>query len=363
VLVIAPDFNYENDEGVLPADAFWNKSRPWGDWRAGAHSTPSSGHGITVSSYAVLDTFITLLADKKLFPNMDLISVVGHSAGGQTVQRYALATSLPPQIRDGLAVRYVVANPSSFAYLDRSRPQYTCGECVCNVNQCDCSEPCTPDGPIHDAELPFVVPDKGFSMAKPGKFVCGNANYNAWPYGLEKRWGYTEEDVGYSMNESVALYPQRDVAYLNGQNDTCNDGLATCDGECWQRDNQEFPCMRNHMDNRCPAMLEGPWRKVRGKTYMKFLAKFYGKPIHSFGVVEGAGHNATAVFLSKTALDEVFRHTEPLRKRQLLGEAPSTAPDAKAIKAAAARFAREYPNLAWRLANEPEEEIDGQYDR
>ena len=43
VLVITPDFNYENDEGVEIGDAFWNNSRPWGDWRAGAHSSPKSG--------------------------------------------------------------------------------------------------------------------------------------------------------------------------------------------------------------------------------------------------------------------------------------------------------------------------------
>ena len=85
----------------------------------------------------------------------------------------------------------------------------------------------------------------------------------------------------------VALYPLRDVSYLNGQNDTCNDGLAYCDDECWQRNNPEMLCDRNHMDNRCPAMLEGPWRKARGKTYMKFLEKFYGKPVHRFGVVPG----------------------------------------------------------------------------
>ena len=29
VLVITPDFNYENDEGARPGDAFWNRSRPF----------------------------------------------------------------------------------------------------------------------------------------------------------------------------------------------------------------------------------------------------------------------------------------------------------------------------------------------
>ena len=46
--------------------------------------------------------------------------------GGQTVQRYALSTALPPAIRTGLALRYVVANPSSYGYLDSTRPVYKC---------------------------------------------------------------------------------------------------------------------------------------------------------------------------------------------------------------------------------------------
>ena len=39
----------------------------------------------------------------------------------------------------------------------------------------------------------------------------------------QNRWGYTHNDVGYPMNVSLALYPERDVNYLVGQNDTCND--------------------------------------------------------------------------------------------------------------------------------------------
>jgi hypothetical protein len=36
ILVIAPDFNYKDDPGVLPSDAVWNATKPWGDWRVGA---------------------------------------------------------------------------------------------------------------------------------------------------------------------------------------------------------------------------------------------------------------------------------------------------------------------------------------
>eukprot|EP01047_Picozoa_sp_COSAG01_P035079 COSAG01_NODE_2666_length_7293_cov_6.078592_3_plen_137_part_00 len=43
---------------------------------------------------------------------------MGHSAGGQTVQRYALVTGSDTP---ALHTRFVVANPSSFGYLNASR--------------------------------------------------------------------------------------------------------------------------------------------------------------------------------------------------------------------------------------------------
>jgi len=89
ILIIAPDFNYEHDELVHPRDAFWNSSKPWGDWRVGAESDPEccGDSGMTVSSFDVLDQMLSILTNKDLFPKMDKISYVGHSAGGQMVQR------------------------------------------------------------------------------------------------------------------------------------------------------------------------------------------------------------------------------------------------------------------------------------
>ena len=63
------------------------------------------------------------------YPGMEHIVIVGHSAGGQTVQRYALtaphaAPAAAPKGGAAVApppVRYVVANPSSFGYLNASR--------------------------------------------------------------------------------------------------------------------------------------------------------------------------------------------------------------------------------------------------
>ena len=104
ILVITPDFNFKNDEGVLPSDAFWNSTKPWGDWRVGAESDPeccgnglNSSGGPTISSFSVLDHMLEILTNRDLYPNIDKISYVGHSAGGQMVQRYALVSRLAMQ--------------------------------------------------------------------------------------------------------------------------------------------------------------------------------------------------------------------------------------------------------------------------
>ena len=88
ILIIAPDFQYGHDALVHPQDAFWNSSKPWGDWRVGAESDPKccgnsgrTGYERTVSSFEVLDHMLAVLTDKQLFPRMNKISYVGHSAG------------------------------------------------------------------------------------------------------------------------------------------------------------------------------------------------------------------------------------------------------------------------------------------
>jgi hypothetical protein len=61
----------------------------------------------------------------------------------------------------------------------------------------------------------------------------------------------------------ATAYAKRRVVYLVGENDMCNDLLPTCNAECSQKDNG---CERNSMDTRCPAMLQGPFRKLRGQV-------------------------------------------------------------------------------------------------
>lgn len=115
IIVVAPRFTEPSDH-PSPGWFTWNGT-DYGDWRKGGNST--LGGRASLSSYAVLDKMIALLSDKHLYPNLRQLVVTGHSAGGQTVQRYALVTRSAPSAPPGSPkLRFVVANPSSFGYLN-----------------------------------------------------------------------------------------------------------------------------------------------------------------------------------------------------------------------------------------------------
>lgn len=248
-----------------------------------------------------------ILSDKRLYPNMNKISYTGHSAGGQMVQRYAIMSQLTTQNhRDPSVLEFIVANPSSYTYLDKRRWKYACGSCECGPMNCTCDQDCS--DPKRRMEL--GVPDQ----AGEGKdWVCYDESYNNWPYGLNAFVDY-KHAVPYAIrtgvNRAIKNYRERKVVYMVGQNDTCTDNvLPTCNADCWKKDDylpEEWPCFRNHMDTRCPAMLEGPFRRDRGIQYMKYLEHVYGEKTHVLHVIPGVGHNATGMFGSPIGMLEIF---------------------------------------------------------
>src|ERR1700758_3744881 len=100
----------------LPADTLhWSLE----GWEAGdAAEGPQA-----VSSFEALDATVAHLANRQIFPDLEQIVVAGHSGGGQVVQRYAIATKGEAALTDeNIAIRYVVANPSSSACFSADRP-------------------------------------------------------------------------------------------------------------------------------------------------------------------------------------------------------------------------------------------------
>ena len=168
-LVIAPQFLNESDVQRNHLD---RQVLRWkgNDWMAGEASI---GPG-QVSSYGALDQIIKHLGNRTLFPALKEIVVAGHSGGGQVVQRFALIGHDHPTLqREGISLRFVVANPSSYAYFSPQRPV--------RFDAADC----------------------------PG--------FDNWKYGLHQLPDYAR---GQSAEQLEQAYVSRTITYLLGQQDT-----------------------------------------------------------------------------------------------------------------------------------------------
>jgi hypothetical protein len=96
--------------------AIWNDSwprdltipgTPHDDWRGGGDA-----NGTTMSSYDVVDELLAQLSQKRLFPNLKKIVMVGFSAGGQFVGRYVAVGK--GVVREGITLEYAAMSPSTF---------------------------------------------------------------------------------------------------------------------------------------------------------------------------------------------------------------------------------------------------------
>jgi pimeloyl-ACP methyl ester carboxylesterase len=240
-IVISPRFA-SNDgrscrDSLAPAETNWSCS---GDsWRSGGLSISSD----QVTSFDFMDEILRKLARKQVFPNLKAIVIAGHSAGGQYVTRYEMANRLHDTL--GIPITYVVANPSSYAYLD-------------------------PERPIADG-----------SDFRP--FVEGRncTTYDRWPYGLQNRTGYAAKRTDDELKAQLASRP---VTYLLGEIDILPLG---------------------GFDSSCPAMAQGPNRLARGRAYGKYVNQKYGAR-HQVIVVPLCGHNARCMFTAELALPILF---------------------------------------------------------
>lgn len=244
---------WEPQDGPAAGSLFWNGSDPNGVWRFGANAV-----GEPVSSYDVLDTIISTLLDTKLYPNLQHLTLVGHSSGGQTVQRFALTTTMSLDSR----LRFVVANPSSFAYLDDKRWE----------NQ-------------GTAKERLAVPPTPVRASCP--------QYDEWEWGLTPGG----EQAPYIKVNNTAqykrVYETRDVRYLIGGDDVCNEAMMP-------------GCISHGLETTCMDMMQGYNRRYRAEHYMKHLATYYGHGVHRSSVVPHVGHDHSLMFESEHGIIEIF---------------------------------------------------------
>jgi len=208
-----------------------------------------------VSSYAALDSLLAQLSDRARFPNLREIVFAGHSGGAQVIQRYALAshgTVTDETKGKPLTIRYLAANPSSYAYFDDERPL----------------------GNATDQAPPRFARYSGSSCA----------GFDDWKYGMKKRPPYMAGRDPRSLEEA---YVQRDITYLIGGAD-------------------DDPA-QNALDVSCPAEVQGPDRLTRARIYYAYLQMRHPSITgQRLDIVPGVGHQESRMLTSACALHVMF---------------------------------------------------------
>ena len=178
--------------------------------------------------------------------------VTGHSAGGQYAQRYALATDVDLQVEtSAIDFGFVVANPSSYAYLDAYRWDQL-----------------------------SAYPDYVFGI--PTATDC-DSWYNDWKYGLEDI--PADHYVLDALDELPDIYQERDVVYLLGDADTE---------------------VGDDLDTTCAAMLQGPQRYERGRIFFGYLEDRFTPHAHGLVTVPDVGHSANGMYNSVEGRAAIF---------------------------------------------------------
>jgi hypothetical protein len=235
-LVIAPKFAGAIDHGFehMPV---WKHQR----WIADGDSIKAAGRPAPIGSFDVLDDLLQWLADRHTLPALRDIVLAGHSAGAQMIQRYAVLNNIDEGIRKrGVALRYVVANPSSYLYFTTDRPRG--------------------DG----------------SFGPYNRGLC--PDFNEFRYGLD----HLPHDMrAQDPKRLAARYAERGVTYLLGGADT----------------NPEH----RWLDKRCGAEAQGATRLARGRAYLRYEAWLPAlkQNVHHAYEVAGVGHDQRGIFGSE----------------------------------------------------------------
>jgi len=231
-IVVSPHFKMHGDN-LKPKELVYTYEGWW-------IGNQSIGGG-NISSFEVIDHFLKLLSNKNNFPNLKTIVVTGHSAGGHLTQRFALGSTTDKDIH-GTDIKYVVANPGTYAYLTAKRP-------------------------VRGQYGIFEVP------ANP---ACA---YNKYKYGLTYLNRYMSKNTIASM---IKNFIKRKVTYFLGQKDI----LA--------------------VEQTCQAALQGPHRLARGQNFKAHVDQEFPSNVHEIITVPGVGHTQYGMYTSEVGKKLLF---------------------------------------------------------
>jgi hypothetical protein len=261
-LIVAPVFQVPVSDAAECRSADTPESREgdllWtcASWLEGAPAL----NGSHVTSFAALDALIVQLLSR--WPSLQVVTIAGFSAGAQMVQHYVGFAGGAP---DAVKVRYVIADPGTWLYFDRVRPQPMKEGHRVDWSRCEGGAEF-----LGSCTLQFTD-DSG---------DCPDRNH--WKYGTEG----LPATLGRTGADARARYSQADIGYLEGELDS-GSGPGT---------------FYRILDKSCSAKAQGPYRMQRGLAYAAYdralLAR--GKE-RQVVVVPGCAHDVACVFPSEAA--------------------------------------------------------------
>ncbi|KAL9938763.1 hypothetical protein V8E36_002482 [Tilletia maclaganii] len=245
--------------------------------------------GAQISTFDVLDTVISYLSNRANYPNMQRITLVGHSAGGQAISRYLTLNPAVLSGLNGIHVRSVIANAPSMVYFTNDRP----------------------DNPSAQT----MVASRKLTSSAISQTGC---SFDDWRYGLSgEKPRYVTARAPAGPNDGLTLftsYITKDVVRLVGTDDVYQLSEGSGDQSCAvQTQGGEHRRNRNY----------AAW------AYMNLLANtkedvsaFYGygnltqsvRPVlalgavfnHRLGIVSNVGHDSTKMFASPVGVSALL---------------------------------------------------------
>ncbi|KAK1740080.1 hypothetical protein QTG54_009030 [Skeletonema marinoi] len=318
VLVVAPWFTAPADD-IPPTSSSlpylqWDAQYPiFHTWRYGAESILDANdkHNMTISSFGAMDVLLESLCDRNHFPNLQRIVVIGHSAGGQFVHRWALSSNSwcfgNGQFAHRWApkaalpnVRVVVANPRSFTYLD-ARRYFVVSDQIVGVKE---------DERSLSEDKGTLTPFNTFELRSPSaaeENECNSFNKYEWGLDPDERVpapyviNNVQKLIDHGDNtELFCRYASRDVIYLTGQRD-----IETLSAENRYQglhgDRFQGPSRRERSE-RFFASLQ-----VRGRE-LEFCGRIGGEAtqVHERHIVKQVAHDHALMFSSPEGIQAMF---------------------------------------------------------
>ena len=259
-LVVAPRFaaaSVECHDDTTENELTWDCDT----WKFGEPSSNS----VPADSFEVMDELLRRIENPRRFPNESQVLVVGHSAGGQYVVRYAITNKVDETLR--VKPQYLALNPSSYPYLDRYRPvridQATRPNTVLPVDRVD------------------LTTDLGAARFTEIRDPHGCVGFDVWPYGLTDRRGYS---ASLTTQDIEQHFINRRLLLVVGQQDSVP--LAG-------------------LDTSCAAMLQGAHRLERAIHFAAYGRDRY-QADHKLVIVPLCGHNARCMLTSPVVMPLLF---------------------------------------------------------